>query len=219
MAQLQSTGITGSFVVPGTGGFFKNTMIGFRAGNSVSTGTSNVFIGSAAGNNVTTQTNVVCLGSGSRATTAASNEVILGNGSTSVLRCSATGISSLSDFRDKTEISDLNLGLSFIEKLRPVTFKWDKREWYADRKPDGSLKGESIQTGFLAQDLYQLQNEFSASYLKISTFNEEADFYDATPSYLLTPVIKAIQEQSVEIKALKTELNSVKNILSSSLNL
>jgi hypothetical protein len=159
------------------------------------------------------------LGSGSRATTAASNEVILGNGSTSVLRCSATGISSLSDFRDKTEISDLNLGLSFIEKLRPVTFKWDKREWYADRKPDGSLKGESIQTGFLAQDLYQLQNEFSASYLKISTFNEEADFYDATPSYLLTPAIKAIQEQSVEIKALKTELNSVKNILSSSLNL
>ena len=219
MAQLQNTGITGSFVVPGPGGFIKNTCVGLRAGNGITTGTGNVFIGGAAGNNITTQTNVVCLGSGSRATTAASNEVILGNGSTAALRCTVTGISSLSDFRDKTEITDLTIGLSFIEKLRPVTFKWDKREWYPDRKPDGSLKSDVLHTGFIAQELFQVQEQFSASYLKISSFSEEGDTYDATPGYLLTPAIKAIQEQSVEIKSLKIQLSSIKNILSSSLNL
>jgi len=219
MAQLQSTGVTGSLVATGPGGFIKNTCLGYRSGNGITTGTGNVFIGGSAGTNITTQTNVVCLGSGSRATTAASNEIILGNSSTAALRCAISGISSLSDFRDKTEINDLTVGLSFIEKLRPVTFKWDKREWYPNRKPDGSLKSDVLHTGFIAQELYEAQNQFSASFLKISSFSEEADTYDATPAYLLTPAIKAIQEQSVAIKSLNNQLNSIKNILSSSLNL
>jgi hypothetical protein len=207
MAQLQSTGITGSFVVPGQGGFFKNTMIGFRAGNSVSTGTNNVFIGSAAGNNVTTQTNVVCLGSGSRATTAASNEVILGNGSTSVLRCSATGISSLSDFRDKTEISDLNLGLSFIEKLRPVTFKWDKREWYADNKSDGTKTSNNLTAGFIAQELDATHNKYKADWLNL-VYKTSPDKWEATYGNLLPVVVKSIQELNALNTKTQTDLNT-----------
>lgn len=219
MAQLQNTGVTGSFVATGPGGSIKNTCVGFRAGNGITSGTGNVFIGGSAGTNITTQTNVVCLGSGSRATTAASNEVVLGNTATGVLRCNVTGITGLSDFRDKTDINELTLGLSFIEKLKPVTFRWDRRDWYVNRQPDGTLKSNELHAGFIAQDLYKLQNEFSASFLKVASFSEEGDVYDATPSYLLTPAIKAIQEQSVEVNKLKDQIASLKNILSSSLNL
>ena len=43
--------------------------------------------------------------------------------------CADTSISS-SDQRDKTDITDFTHGLDWINKLTPVTYRWDKRAWY-----------------------------------------------------------------------------------------
>jgi hypothetical protein len=80
----------------------------------------------------------------------------LGNASVATLRCQVTTITALSDFRDKTDINDIQVGLSFVEKLRPVTFKWDRREWYSDGNKDGSKKDNTIQVGFIAQEYQQV---------------------------------------------------------------
>ena len=42
-----------------------------------------------------------------------------------------------SDSRDKADVRDTVLGLDFINKLRPVDFKWDLREQYIDHVSEG----------------------------------------------------------------------------------
>ena len=119
----------------------QNTALGHSAGSS-STGTNNVFLGynaqppSASNNNL----------------------FIMGNSSTDNLRCNTQTINSLSDERDKTDIVDLPIGLDFINKLRPVKFKWQTR--------DGNIKDGRIDAGFIAQDLQTAQNENNADYIR-----------------------------------------------------
>ncbi|MBK8552024.1 MAG: tail fiber domain-containing protein [Ignavibacteria bacterium] len=76
-------------------------------------------------------------------------------------------ITSLSDARDKKNITDLNLGLDFIMKVKPRLFNWDKREWYEDNISDGSkMKGE-LTAGFIAQELDEVQTTEDAEWLNL----------------------------------------------------
>jgi hypothetical protein len=54
--------------------------------------------------------------------------VQLGNGSTTTYAFGA--VQDRSDIRDKADIRDTELGLEFVNALRPVDFKWDMREDY-----------------------------------------------------------------------------------------
>ena len=63
-----------------------------------------------------------------------------------------TEISTLSDRRDKTNIVDLDIGLDLIEKLRPVVYTWDKREWYEHNISDKSKLQTKLNVGVIAQD-------------------------------------------------------------------
>jgi nitrate reductase NapAB chaperone NapD len=93
----------------------------------------------------------------------------------------------------------VEVGLSFVEKLRPVTFKWDKREWYTDGNRDGSKKDTITQVGFIAQELKQLQEQEGVEYLKL-VYESNPDKLEATPGNLMTPLIKAVQELSAIVK-------------------
>ena len=76
-----------------------------------------------------TGSNNMCLGFESEASAAAiSNEITLGNASIATLRCNVTSITALSDARDKKDVEDANIGLDFINDLRPVKFVWDTRD-------------------------------------------------------------------------------------------
>jgi len=74
-----------------------------------------------------------------------------------------TSVNSSSDERLKKEITDSNLGLSFINRLRPVSYKWKKngvRPHYGliAQEVSSSLAGEGIHTdnfgGYLSDDMY-----------------------------------------------------------------
>jgi len=93
--------------------------------------------------------------------------------------------------------------------LRPVTFKWDKREWYADGNRDGSKKDSTIQAGFIAQELKQLQEQEGVKYLKL-VYESNPEKLEATPGNLLIPLIKAVQELSVKVKTLEEEIMLLK---------
>ena len=189
----------------------KNNAVGFQALFSNTTGSSNTAIGYTAGSALTTGSNNTIIGNSAAASSATvSNEITLGNASIATLRCQVTTITSLSDFRDKTDINNIQIGLSFIEKLRPVTFKWDKREWYTNGQKDGSKKDETIHVGFIAQELKQLQEQENAQYLKL-VYESNPEKLEATPGNLLVPLIKAVQELSAQNKVMRAEIDYLKS--------
>ncbi len=71
-----------------------------------------------------------CLGTNSRCS--GNNQVQLGDSSTTTYAYGA--VQNRSDQRDKADIESESLGLDFISALRPVTYRWDYRDDYFDRK-------------------------------------------------------------------------------------
>lgn len=178
-----------------------NTCIGTNTGAIISTGASNnTFLGAQAGASTTTGNNQVIIGYAAAASVpSALNEVTLGNGSVAVLRCQATGITSLSDSRDKTEIADLSVGLSFVNTLRPVSFKWNTR--------DGAKVGIA-DSGFLAQELQAAETSFAVSDVLGLVSSSNPEKLEANYSKLLPVMVKAIQELSAQVTELKEKLGA-----------
>ena len=154
----------------------------------------NTALGYLAGSNFTNLTNTTSIGYASQAN--ASNQVTLGNGAITSLRCQVTSITSLSDERDKTDIVEITEGLDFVSKLKPVTFTWNQR--------DGNRIGLKS-AGFIAQDLLELQND--------SLIGENLDLVSDTDplklearyNNLLPILVKAIQELTARINVLENK--------------
>lgn len=178
-----------------------NTFVGTNTGAIISTGASNnTFVGAQAGSSTTTGNNQTIIGSSSAASTpSAVNEITLGNGSVSSLRCQVTGITSLSDSRDKTEVADLPVGLSFINTIRPVSFTWNTR--------DGAKVGIT-DSGFLAQELQAAETSFDVANVLGLVSASNPDKLEANYSKLMPVMVKAIQELSAQVNALKEQLTS-----------
>jgi len=203
----------------GTGTGQGNAAFGFRALSScttnsnsafgsgslwkVTSGRQNTAVGGNAGSTITTGANLSVFGYNAQSSTAtATNEITLGNASVTTLRCNTTSITSLSDFRDKTDIKTLVDGLKIIDNVRPVTFRWDKREWYPNGVHDGSRSDTSIQVGFIAQELKEMMQKTNANYLNL-VYEVNPDKLEATPQNLFIPLIKAVQELHEKVKALE----------------
>ena len=192
-----------------------NTAVGSAAGQQITFGYYNTLIGLNAGSTgatpLTTGKNNTCLGNGANASSATvSNTITLGNSSITTLRCQVTTITALSDIRDKADIIPVDVGLSFIEKLRPVTFKWDKREWYTDGNRDGSKKEDTLRIGFIAQELKELQESENVTYLNLVS-EDNPDKLEATPGNLMVPLIKAVQELNTKVKTLENKVRILEN--------
>ena len=95
-----------------------NIGIGKNAGNAITSGSSNICIGSDS-DAAATAGNQIAIGLD--AVTDAANKVRLGN--TSVTNIDGeVAFNATSDARTKTNVQDLELGLDFINALRPVSF-------------------------------------------------------------------------------------------------
>lgn len=203
-----------------------NTGVGQSSGSSLFSGANNTYLGAYAGAPVGvdgqapsgrifvtgtyTHNNVTLVGYNAQASAATiSNEITLGDANVATLRSAVTSITSLSDARDKTNVQPLTLGLNFINTLNPVTYQWDKREWYEGEK-DGSKTAPELNAGFLAQDLQAAQSEFNADYLKL-VYDSNPDKLEATPGNLLFVAIKAMQEMSAKIEVLTDRINLLEN--------
>ena len=141
--------------------------------------------------------NIVIGRNATKATLTASNSITLGNSSNTVLRCAVTSITSLSDARDKKEITELPVGLEFIEGLKPVSFTWD------DRAEEG--KHDVKDFGFIAQDLKKSQEDAELSDVLKLVYEENPEKLEASYGKLIPILVKAIQELSIEVKQLKNK--------------
>jgi hypothetical protein len=172
------------------------TAIGKQA-LTVATGNNNTAIGTYAGCTLTTGANNTLVGfNAAPSTVTVSNEITLGNSSVATIRAQVTTITSLSDGRDKTCIRDIPVGLNFLNSIRPVEFEWRMR--------DGGKVGE-IDTGFIAQDLQDVQEEIGYT-LPGLVYEANPDRLEAGYGKLLPVLVRAIQELSEENREIKRRL-------------
>lgn len=174
-----------------------NTAIGHSAGFGITTGQNNALLGVQAGNTITTGSNNVVIGQDAQPATATSNNsVTLGNGVISVLRCNVTSITSLSDARDKKEITELSAGLDFVKGLKPVEFVWNERD---------GLKKDIKDFGFIAQDLKKAQEDAELAETLKLVYEENPEKLEASYGKLIPILVKAIQDLSKEVETLKSK--------------
>jgi len=100
-----------------------------------------------------------------------------------------------SDERDKTEITDSNLGLGFISSLRPITYKRSHR--------DSDIVSDNKSFGLIAQEVKTSLEASGVSDEMIWEYDSDADSYSMRYSELIMPMIKAIQELKAEVEQLK----------------
>jgi trimeric autotransporter adhesin len=189
-----------------------NTASGNYTLQSNTIGHDNTAFGYYSGHDITSGSNLTCLGSNAQPTSAtATNQITLGNNVVGSLRCNVTTITSLSDARDKKNITDLNLGIDFLMKIKPRQFNWDKREWYENNKSDGSKMKEEPTAGFIAQELAETQTTEKAEWLNL-VLKDNPEKWEATPGNLLPIMVKAIQDLKAENEQLRIQLADVGEI-------
>ena len=170
-----------------------NIAIGVQSLKNASN-SNNTALGDSAGLNVTTGSNNTLLGYNAQPSAATvSNEITLGNSSVITLRCQVTSITSLSDERDKTGISPLKAGLSFVQILKPVAFTWNMRDGGKVGVPD---------TGFVAQDLVKAQTDAGVTIPGL-VYAENPEKLEAAYGKLIPVLVKAIQELTARVEELE----------------
>jgi hypothetical protein len=216
-----STGQDNTLIGQGAGGALttaaSNTFIGQNAGVNATTASNNIAIGDGAGLNISTATNstfvgngtgqgvsnitgdnIVLLGAAARPSVAgAFNEITLGNSGVETLRCAVTTITSLSDARDKKDVTDLRAGLNFINGLRPVEFVWD------DRDEEG--RHNVADFGFIAQDLKAAQEDAEMADVLKLVYESNPEKLEASYGKLLPILVKAIQELTAKVELLENK--------------
>lgn len=142
-----------------------------------------------------------------------------------------TTISS-SDARIKKDIETSSLGLSFIESLRPVSYKFvvGGKELVYDENGEPVIEGydkhgqaifkykdvpgKRRHWGFIAQEVKQAIDESGVEDFagwSIADVNDPESTQSLSYEQFISPVVKAIQELSAEVKSLKTRIQEVEN--------
>ena len=112
----------------------------------------------------------------------------------------------------RDSIKDFTQGLSWINSLRPVTFRWDRRTWYGtDENPygisDGSKKATKTNVGFLAQEVLEIEkaNGYGADNDNslITYLQEDEMAYMLKEGKFIPILVNAIKELSAKVTALE----------------
>ena len=210
-----------------TGG--SNTAVGKDALFANTTASNNTALGQSAGGSITTGSNNIAIGLDSLKTgspggniTTGSNTVGIGDENITSLNAQVS-LTVASDERDKTDFTDLDVGLDFVKQLKPYTYKWDKRSKYGDnttddydlnaQTPDGTHKEDWLDIGFKAQDVEALEQ--AAGYDKANktnlaiTISEDGKQYGMQYEKLVPILTKAIQEQQALIESLTARIETL----------
>lgn len=198
-----TTATSNVFIGSGAGGSnidgAGNVSIGNQAGAIVN-GYNNTFIGSYSGGGIPSSSsqNNTCIGNGAALSSpSASYEITLGGTITTALRCAQTSITSLSDARDKKEITELSVGLDFVKGLKPVEFVWDERD------EDG--RHDIKDFGFIAQDLKKSQEDAELAETLKLVYESNPEKLEASYGKLIPILVKAIQDLSAKVEALEAK--------------
>ena len=196
----------------GTATATHNTMVGYQAGDTITTGKFNTGFGSGVTFDIDAN-NQTAIGYG--ATTDSANDIAIGNTSVDEIK-GQVDFSTFSDERIKKDIIDGDLGLDFINKLKPRKFKKVNPNEYPDeiRKPaDESAtwsdeQENKVWDGLIAQEVKEVIDKLGTTF---SGWNEESNSKQLVAySSLVTPLIKSVQELTEMVKSQQKEIEELK---------
>jgi hypothetical protein len=198
-----------------------NTSIGFLSGGFTNSSNS-TFLGTyaTASGNFTNATAI-----GHEATATASNQVRIGNASVTSIGGQVSW-TNFSDGRYKKNLKEDVPGLSFITKLRPLTYTLDVegidksiRAAMPGETGSGELasaaakqkaatgeakaRGEKARikyTGFVAQEVEAAAKELGYDFSGVDAPKDKEGFYGLRYAEFVVPLIKAVQEQQEQIE-------------------
>ena len=208
-----------------------NTAIGWGAISSTSTASNNTAVGYGAGSNVTTGSNNTYLGYSATGSVAApTGEIVIGYGVAGIggnfkITLGSNGVGKIyadystsatwtfsSDVNKKQHIQNDTLGLSFINRLRTVTYQWKPNNelptTFSDYAEENVKDTTTVMHGLIAQEV-----KAALDAENISTFEGWGEAGDGSQvvsrEMFIIPLIKAIQEQQAIITALTTRITAL----------
>jgi hypothetical protein len=198
---------------------YQNTAIGMNALGSNTTGYNNTTIGYWANVGSNDLTNATAIGSFAVAT--ASNQVVIGNSNVTSIG-GAAAWSVLSDARIKKNIRQNVPGLSFINKLKPITYNLDldaidriqKNRTSASSQDEAEARRARQQiahTGFIAQEVEEAAKSLGYDFSGIDAAKTENSLYQLRYSEFVVPLVKAVQELSAQNEAKDAAIVSLQN--------
>ena len=201
-----------------------NTSLGYRAGDVITSGSSNVIIGVNADPSADAAENQIVIGKS--ATGQGDNYAVIGNADVTRLYAAQDGAGVLyangtiqsSDRRIKHSITDIPYGLSYIMKLRPVSYyKKQPKDYPQELKdkfyPDGKVREvgaedyEKLQVGFIAQEVKAVNAEMNAENNIVNV--DDDGFHRMDYEKLVVPIVKAIQELTAKVEKLEKHIEQL----------
>jgi hypothetical protein len=132
-------------------------------------------------------------------TPAVDNTHTLGTGALRFLTVYAVnGAINTSDVRQKKNIQESDLGLDFINKLRPVSYNWKTG---ADQELHYGLIAQETEKVLMENRLQDLNHNSG-----IVDYDKKSDRYGIRYTELIAPIIKAVQELFREVKDLANKV-------------
>ena len=176
-----------------------NTALGTSSLLSCTTGVYNTAVGSGSAYALTTYSRTTAIGYS--AEPGGNNQIQLGTASETTYAYGA--IQNESDMRDKTDIVDSDLGLNFINKIKPRRYIFNYRE--ADGKQIEEKKRKRPHYGVIAQEVKSVMDEMKIDFAgyQDSKVNGGSDRLTIGYTEFIAPIIKSIQELSKKVEKLE----------------
>ena len=212
-----------------------NSAFGKNAGENMTTGSGNTLIGSNAGQGfaaLTTGSNNVMIGPNSYATAGAVNQIVIGTDilvgqGDNYFTFGKTGNrvynqytvdanwARTSDGRLKRNVNDMSLGLSFVNKLRPVSYQWKPsyevpQELVTQYNEQNKMDLDVVMHGFIAQEVKAALDEVGSTYTCGVWSEGSAGTQAVSREMFIMPLVKAVQELSAKCDSLQAEINTLK---------
>ena len=210
-----------------------NTAIGQDSLAACQGGATNVALGTTALYDVTSGDNLVGVGldagraaSPSGSLTTQDNIVCIGNTSITAVYVE-TDAWTTSDIRDKADIANFDGGLDWINAMQPISYVWDKRAWYCETKdadgnlvdvtpqdildaePDGTHKKSSVEVGFSAQAILELEQSLGYGSNNDTSLlvdlTGDGTKYSLKRAHMIPMLVNAIKELSAKVEALENK--------------
>ena len=162
-----------------------NTGVGQRAGDGNTSGTYNTLVGNEADVGSSGLTNATAIGNG--ASVDASHKVRVGNGSVTVIE-GQVAWTNPSDIRIKKNIIDNDLGLEFIQGLRPVSFEMKEGH-------EGI-----VYDGFIAQEVEDVMDELGVTFSGLNKPDNPDNMYSLGYSTFVVPLVNAVKELNNKVQ-------------------
>ena len=196
-----------------TGSF--NTGVGIQAGVDITTGDTNLCLGrdTSAGTGGAALRVVI----GATVSGTADYQVTIGNDTIGKIQNSFNSNATwarTSDIRFKKDVNtNTDCGLSLINDLRTVTYKWKA----PSERPPELIGYDAEQTepthkekmyGFIAQEVKESLDKYGITDFNGWTMDEKDGSQGVSYEMFVIPLVKAVQELSAENNALKARLDA-----------